>query len=86
MKSLPTEPQIGHNTLVTVMSQEYLYVNMFIFYSGNDDDDMFLHHYIANKVSRGHKTRLSLHNTMLKSKLFVQFVKMIHVFAEFVQI
>ena len=54
--------------------------------SGNDDDDMFLHHYIANKVSRGHKTRLSLHNTMLNSKLFVQFVKMIHVFAEFVQI
>ena len=41
----------------------------------DDDDDMFLHHYIVDKVSRGHKTGLPLHNTMLKSNLFVQFVQ-----------
>ena len=43
--------------------------------AADDDYDMFLHHYIVDKVSRVQKTGLSLHNTMLGSELFVQFVQ-----------
>ena len=43
--------------------------------AADGDDDMFLHHYIVDKVSRVQKTGLSLHNTMLGPKLFVQFVQ-----------
>ena len=59
---------------------------------GDDDDDhdMFLRHYIADKVSRDHKTRLSLHNTVLNSWLFIQLVQIypiiLHLFAPAVQI